>query len=157
MHLSPLFLAVVLAGGSLGTLARYGLGLALPTGAGEWPTGTFTCNLLGAFLLGALLEELARRGPDAGTRRLVRLAAGTGFIGAFTTYSTLAVDTDLLVRGSHPALGAGYAVATVLAGLLMSAAGIRSASGRHRRRVQRPAVLPLDPDPAELDSPGRSA
>lgn len=136
LHLQPRVMLLVLAGGVLGTPARYELGAALPTRPGSWPAGTFTANLLGAFLLGVLLEALARRGADTGRRRLLRLTLGTGFLGAFTTYSTLAVETDLLVRAHRPALAAGYALATVLGGLLLSTAGIALATAGYRRRTR---------------------
>lgn len=154
VHLQPLPLALVVAGGMLGTPARYAVGLALPTRSGSWPAGTLLCNLLGALLLGVLLEGLLRAGTDTGRRRLVRLAAGTGFLGSFTTYSTLAVETDLLVRSHRPGLAVGYAAVTLLAGLVLSAAGIGLAAARQRRRhppgqaMDRLAVdgLPVDPD-----------
>lgn len=153
VHLQPRFLVLVVAGGMLGTPARYGVALALPTRTGGWPTGTLLCNLLGALLLGVLLEALLRAGTDTGWRRLVRLAGGTGFLGAFTTYSTLAVETDLLVRDGRPVLAAGYAAATVLGGLGLSAAGIALAAARHRRRHH--PGLPLDPDSAATSPAGR--
>lgn len=132
LHLQPRLMLVVLAGGVVGTPARYGLAEALPTRTGHWPAGTFVANLLGAFLLGALLEGLARRGDDSGRRRLLRLGLGTGFLGAFTTYSTLAVEADLLVRAHRPGLAVGYALASVLGGLLLSTAGIAAAAAHHR-------------------------
>lgn len=145
-HLQPRFMLTVLAGAVLGTPTRYVLSAALPTRTGQWPAGTFAANLLGAFLLGALLESLARRGDDAGRRRLLRLGLGTGFLGAFTTYSTLAVEADLLVRAGRPGLAAVYAAGTVLAGLLLSTAGIRIAAAHHRRFRPGPAA----PDDREV-------
>jgi CrcB protein len=121
---------VVLAGGAVGTPARYALSTAFPTRTGGWPTGTFLANLVGAFLLGVLLEGLARRGDDSGRRRVLRLGLGTGFLGAFTTYSALAVETDLLVRASRPGLALTYALLTVGGGLLLSTAGIAAAAYR---------------------------
>jgi len=134
-HTEPLLLAAVFAGGLVGTPVRYAVGLALPARAGGWPTGTFLVNLVGAFLLGLLVEELARRGPDRGRRRVLRLGLGAGLLGAFTTYSTLAVETDLLVRDHRAALAATYALSTVLAGLVLAATGITLAAARHRRRT----------------------
>jgi fluoride exporter len=116
-------LAVAL-GAAAGTPARYGMSVLWPTVAGGWPTGTFVTNLLGAFVLGLLLDGLARRGSDTGRRRLARLLFGTGFCGAFTTYSTMAVETDLLFRSHDIALGIVYGVASVVGGMLASALGI---------------------------------
>ncbi len=135
LHAQPRVLLAVLVGGALGAPARYALSLALPTTSGQWPWATLLANLLGAVLLGALLEGLARSGPDRGTRRLVRMALGTGVLGAFTTYSTLAVEVDLLVHAHRPALAGLYAAVSVLGGVLLSAAGIAVATPRTTERV----------------------
>jgi CrcB protein len=130
-------LLLVFVGGFVGTIARYGVAVQEPTTTGHWPTGTLAVNLVGAFVLGALLEGLARSGPDAGARQRARLLLGTGFCGALTTYSTLAVEADLLVRDHRAALAAAYLVVSVLAGLLATTAGIAAATGHHRWRRRR--------------------
>ena len=112
------------AGGALGALLRLAVAEALPTSPRSWPTATFVTNLLGAFLLGVLLEVLARRGPDTGHRRTVRLALGTGLLGAFTTYSTLATEAVLLGRDGRPGLAVAYGTASALGGLASAAVGI---------------------------------
>lgn len=129
----PLILAVV-AGGLLGAPARYLLSRVLPPAADGWPTATFLVNIVGAFVLGLLLEALARSGPDVGWRRGMRLFAGTGFCGALTTYSTLAVELDLLTQHGRWGLAVGYAVASVATGLLLAAAGVGLAAAVHRNR-----------------------
>ena len=129
-HLRPVSLLLVGVGGFVGTLARYEVDRVLPT-AGRWPSATFAINILGAFLLGLLLESLARRGPDVDASRRWRLVAGVGFCGAFTTYSTLAVEVSELARASHHVLAVSYGVATVLVGFIATAAGIALSS--HRR------------------------
>ncbi len=137
MHLSVRALGIVALGGTVGTATRYYVSeLVHPWRS--WPLATFLINVTGAFVLGLLLEELARRGSDRGRRRRLRLLVGTGFCGAFTTYSALAVDTDLLVRGHHPGLAVGYSLGTLVVGFAASALGIRLAS-RHVRDVQAPA------------------
>jgi fluoride exporter len=90
-------------------------------------------NLVGAVVLGVLLETLARRGPDAGLLRRIRLAAGTGFCGGLTTYSTLAVETDLLFRGHRDGLAVGYAFGSIGAGIALAALGILLAAQVHRK------------------------
>jgi CrcB protein len=148
LHLRPAALAQVIFGGVFGAAARDVIEQARPTPKGEFPLATWLINLAGAFVLGALLEALARAGDDSGRRRAGRLTAGTGFVGAFTTYSTFAVESDLLVRGGHVTLALAYVLLTVLGGLVAVTAGIAAASGRHRRTQ---ASLPVDPD---LDETG---
>lgn len=122
VHTRPAFLAVVWLGGSLGTASRFLLSRALPAPA-QLPLGTFLINLVGALALGALLGRLAASGPERGRRRLARLAAGTGFVGGFTTYSALAVDTVTLTAGGRPGWAAAYALATVVLGVGAAALG----------------------------------
>lgn len=123
VHLRPAMLAVVAAGGTLGTATREALSLAIP-GVGGLPLAILLINLAGAFVLGLLLEALLRLGPDTGGRRLTRLAVGTGFCGGFTTYSTLAVGTAELLRHGATALALGYAVGSVLLGAVASWLGV---------------------------------
>ena len=112
-----------MVGGAIGTVVRYLLLLAVPDGGGmPWPV--LAINVVGAFALGWLLEFLARAGPDAGRRRAVRLFAGTGILGGFTTYSTFAVGADGLFAADAPWAGIGYAVATIVVGAAASIAGI---------------------------------
>ena len=89
-------------------------------------------NLTGAFALGLLLEHLARRGPDDGRRREVRLYAGTGLLGGYTTYSTLALDTVLLADTGQAAVALLYAGSGVVLGVAAAAAGL--AVGRRTDR-----------------------
>lgn len=123
-HLQPRLLAIVAVGGATGSLARYAVARLLPTPSDGFPTATFVTNLSGAFLLGLLLELLARTGPDEGQLRRARLLLGTGLIGAFTTWSTLAVEVVLLGRDGRTALALGYGLVSVLGGLLTAALGI---------------------------------
>lgn len=130
-HLRPAYLGVVFVGGVLGTAAREGLGLVIPSPDGV-PWGVLTANLAGAFLLGVLLEALVRRGADHGIRRTLRLLVGTGFMGGFTTYSALATDTAALFGDGHGWLAAVYAIGTVVVGALATGAGILLAAATHR-------------------------
>lgn len=124
LHARPGLVAIVALGGAVGATLRYALARALPTDAGDFPAATFLTNVGGAFLLGILLETLARLGPDVGTRRTVRLALGTGVLGAFTTYSALAVEVTVLGRDGHAGLGAGYGLLSAVAGFGAAAVGI---------------------------------
>ena len=115
--------ALVAAGGTVGTAARAVVSRAIPH-LGGLPVGILATNLIGAYLLGLLLEVLSRLGPDTGRRRHLRLLLGTGVLGGFTTYSALAVDTAGLIDTYRILAGAGYALITVTVGGLASWAGI---------------------------------
>jgi CrcB protein len=115
----------------VGTAARYAVGELVPPW-GVFPAATFCVNVVGAFALGVLLEALARRGADVGARQRLRLLAGAGFLGAFTTYSTLAVDVDVLLRGGHASVAVVYALASVVVGFAASTFGIWAAAAHHR-------------------------
>ncbi|NQD89556.1 CrcB family protein [Paenarthrobacter sp. CM16] len=132
LHLQGKFIALVAAGGVFGALARYGLGLAIPA-PGAWPLPTLVINLSGALALGALLEGLSRRGPDVGNRRVLRLALGTGFLGAYTTYSTFALDAVHLFSAGAATAAAGYLAASLLGGAAATTAGIWIGAWHHRR------------------------
>jgi CrcB protein len=77
-------------GGVLGALARHLLGERVETGTYD----TLAVNVLGSFLLGALVA--APVGSD------LLLFAGTGFCGAFTTFSTFAFETVRLAESGRP-------------------------------------------------------
>jgi CrcB protein len=126
VHLRPVFLALVAAGGAAGSLARHGADELIGF-AGNLPVSTLTVNLVGAFALGVLIEWLAVRGSDVDHRRAERLLLGTGFLGGFTTYSALAVQADDLLRSGQTGLALAYVLATVVFGLLASIAGVVSA------------------------------
>ncbi|MGI3781492.1 MAG: fluoride efflux transporter FluC [Janthinobacterium lividum] len=133
-HLQGRLLGLVFLGGAAGTLARRAVGLGVPHVV-RLPLGTFVVNVVGAFLLGALLEHLVRRGSDGGRRRALRLTLGTGFCGGFTTYSALANDTGGLLRAGSVGHALAYALATVVLGLAASALGIAAARRGTRGRT----------------------
>lgn len=116
-------MGLVLIGGSAGTLARWAVGLVGPH-VDRVPLNTFVVNVVGAFVLGALTEGLARRGAHEGRRRALRLTLGTGFCGGFTTYSALALDTDTLLRAGLGGHALAYVFGTVVLGVAASALGI---------------------------------
>jgi CrcB protein len=145
IHLRPSYLGVVWLGGTLGTGCRYLIGRTMsarPAPADRaWfddlPLGTFLINIVGAFVLGILLERLAHAGVDRGRRRLLRLLAGTGFLGGFTTYSALATETVGLVRDGRLTLAVGYALGTALVGVIAAFGGVLVAARRRPRGTAR--------------------
>ncbi|HEU0129744.1 MAG TPA: CrcB family protein [Mycobacteriales bacterium] len=118
-------LAAVSAGGVLGALARYGVGLAVAAPRGGFPLATFFVNTSGCLALGLLLVLVVETWPPA---RYVRAFAAVGFVASYTTFSALVVQAVLLARDGRGGTAAAYVAATVAAGLLATAAGI--AAGR---------------------------
>ena len=120
---------LVAAGGAIGALARYGLIRAFPISAGHFPATTLAVNLSGAFLLGVLLEALLRRGrPD----HWLRILAGVGVLGAYTTFSTFADETALLARGGHVATAVVYDAVSLVGGVVAVVLGLVVAGWRYR-------------------------
>ncbi|MGO4582347.1 CrcB family protein [Arthrobacter sp. 2RAF6] len=135
LHLHGRFVLLVAAGGILGALSRYGFGMALPA-PNAWPLPTLLINLSGALALGWLLEALSRSGPDAGLRRIARLGIGSGFLGAYTTYSTLALDSVHLFGAGRGMDAMWYLVASLLGGVAATTLGIWLGALQHRSARQ---------------------
>lgn len=133
LHMQPSALVTVFLGGLCGTALRYFFERTWPASGSTWPWGTFSVNILGAFILGALMQTLALLGADNGWRRRTRLFLGTGLCGAFTTYSALALEVTVLGRAGLAPLAAAYAVSTVIAGLVAAVVGIGTATSLWRR------------------------
>lgn len=117
----PGILAAVGAGGILGACARYEMSLALVSRPGTFPLATFVINVSGSFVLGALLALIIERWRPS---EYIRPFVATGFLGAYTTWSTFMVDTDNLVRTGHVAVAAAYVAASLAAGLAAVYAGM---------------------------------
>lgn len=111
----PRILAAVATGGALGACARYELALMLTTSPAHFPLSTFVINVSGSLVLGLLLALVIERWRPS---EYVRPFAATGFLGAYTTWSTFMVDTDNLIRTGHAVVAAAYVAASLVAGLL---------------------------------------
>ena len=107
-------LAAIAAGGVVGAVARVWIGAHLLTSS-TFPWSTFLINVAGTVLLAYSVTRLQERLPLSTYRRPF---LGTGFCGAFTTFSTMEVQTLDLLRTGHVALAAGYLAASLLAGYL---------------------------------------
>lgn len=108
-------LLVVAAGGAIGALSRYGVGLLLPTTRGHFPYGTFLINVLGCALIGVLMVLVGEVYPN---RPLIRPFFGTGILGGFTTFSTYSNDFRALLRPGTVPLALVYLAGTLLCALL---------------------------------------
>ena len=108
--------------GAAGTLSRYGLSsLIQKYGVGSLPWGTIAVNLIGCFLFGiiwSLAEDRQMLSPQA---RFVLL---TGFMGAFTTFSTLVFETSWFIRNSQLWLALANSVGQLIAGVMLILLGL---------------------------------
>jgi fluoride exporter len=114
-------LLAIAIGGALGAPARYEVAQLVPVTPGTFPWATFWTNISGAFVLGIFLTIVIERLPPT---RFLRPFFGIGFLGAYTTFSTLAVETAKLVKDGDVALGVGYTLASIVVGLLFAYLGI---------------------------------
>lgn len=137
-------IALVFAGGFCGTLARYFLSApillaaasSLPGDRAGFPFDILAINLSGAFALG-LLYGLVERGMRVPPE--VKLFLGTGFLGAYTTFSSLAYGGDRLVASGAGALAVAYWAGSIALGSAAARLGVGSAGllVAHRRLVRR--------------------
>jgi CrcB protein len=125
----PGALAAIGIGGFLGAITRYQLGLWWPAGTGV-PWTTFAINVSGSFALGLLVTLMVERWRP---HRLLRPLAAIGFLGAYTTFSTFAVDTDLLIDRGKAGTAALNVVLSVAAAIVAVIAGIATARHLPRR------------------------
>lgn len=117
--------ALIALAGAAGTLARYGLsGLVQRLGGIAFPWGTWTVNLVGCFAFGVIWSLAEDRVLISGETRFIVL---TGFMGAFTTFSTFAFETAEMLHEGSWLLAAGnvlgqnlLGIAGVLLGLAVS-------------------------------------
>ena len=109
---------VVGAGGFAGAIARYALGIWFDTfWRRPFPLATFAINVSGCFLIGLVLSLAVTRTPDPTFRLLI----ATGFLGAYTTFSTFEFETYRLTQVD----ALGWATANVAASVIVGFAAVR--------------------------------
>jgi fluoride exporter len=119
-------LAVVAAGGAIGSVLRYLAGIAVTQRAGPgFPWGTLLVNVAGSFAIGLIAELALTRATLVGPQ--MRLFIAVGVLGGFTTFSTFSLDLVGLVgeRAFAPALA--YAGGSLVFGFAAAFAGMLSA------------------------------
>ena len=111
-------------GASVGALARWGLGLWLSPGA-IIPFGTLAANLIGGYLVGicvAVFQAMPQLDP------VWRLALVTGYLGALTTFSSFSAEVVGMLQQQRYALALGTTAVHLFGSLLLTVAGIKTAS-----------------------------
>lgn len=114
-------LALVAVGGGLGSALRYLAALAMAPWSAAWPIDYLVVNGVGSLAIGvvlALTVELGRLSERA------RLFAAIGVLGGFTTFSTYASGVYALLAHGAWGLGAWYALASLVIGLVAAYAGL---------------------------------
>lgn len=123
--MTPLDVLFVGLGGGLGSLCRWGVGRAL----GEhwhnerFPLGTFVINVTGAFVIGLLATLFSLDFTDR-LGSFLTAAILTGFLGGYTTFSSMQLDAATLSTKSGARDAALYLFASVTVGGLAAALGI---------------------------------
>lgn len=107
--------------GSLGALSRYLLGRFIAERVGaEFPFGTLLINVTGAFVIGLLFALTARKLLSPAWQTVL----ATGFLGGYTTFSTMSWEGVQLARGGSSRLSLLYFGGNLLSGLLAAALGL---------------------------------
>ena len=107
---------LIVAGGGLGSLARYLAGTAVMTRfGGRFPLGTMVINVSGSFLIGLLMTLLTERLQPHPNWRLLLVV---GFLGGYTTFSSFEWETLGLVRDGGWWLGLINAAGSVVLGYI---------------------------------------
>jgi CrcB protein len=112
--------------GAVGTLARYGLqGLVQTRVTSTFPYGTLLINLTGCLLLGFIGQLTLNRMLISSD---LRIAIAVGFFGGYTTFSSFGWETAKMLEDGEWLRATTYVGTSVIAGLLLSVAGIRLAN-----------------------------
>jgi len=118
--LNLLFVAL---GGAVGSVSRYVLNDRVRAVLGtSWPTGIFTINVLGGFLMGCLVGVLALRG--GADQEKWRVLVGVGVLGGFTTFSSFSLDVALMIERKAYGQAAAYSLASVVVSVVALFAGL---------------------------------
>lgn len=118
----------VAAGGVIGTGLRLTLDTVLPHSDSEFPLSTLLINIVGSFVLGALVSTLWR---STRTPNWLKVGLGTGTVGSFTTFSALIVS---LIAQAHHGLWMLAVLYLALSLVLGFGAALLGLSIRHRLR-----------------------
>jgi fluoride exporter len=113
-------IAAIFLGGAAGSLLRVWLAQAVTSDVATWPWATFIVNVSGCFALGLIATHLRERPPEAPHWHPL---LGTGFCGAYTTFSTMQLELVRMIDHERFGPAIGYALASVVAGYLAISAG----------------------------------
>ena len=110
----------VFIGGGMGSLFRYLISQLPIFEKSLFPIKTLCINMIGCFLIGLLLAFIEKR---IITNDELRLLLITGFCGGFTTFSTFANESKLLISSGHWLISISYIILSILLGISFVFAG----------------------------------
>lgn len=114
----------VAAGGALGSVLRYLLQNWVGAATGkDFPYGTMLVNIVGSFVMGAVIGWLARSAPQNAEN--IRLFVAVGVLGGFTTFSSFSLDAITLFEQGRLGAMSAYILASVICSLLGLLAGLQ--------------------------------
>jgi CrcB protein len=108
---------LVAIGGAFGAVSRYGLNLLFANILAPFPFATFLINVTGSFLIGLLLTRFE-------TNETAKLLLITGFLGAYTTFSTFEYETFQLTQIEQTLTAFLYVALSFAIGFIGVASGI---------------------------------
>ena len=115
-------LVLVAAGGALGSVGRYLVGVfAIRVFGPNFPWGTFIVNIVGSLVIGFMAEAVARALNQSAEMRMLIV---TGFLGGFTTFSSFSLDTMYLIERGEVMTAILYIAASVGLALIAVTAGL---------------------------------
>jgi fluoride exporter len=113
----------VALGGGMGAMARFAVARAAATLFGvSFPYGTFIINISGSFLLGLVAGLISQRFISYGDN--IRLFIAIGFLGAYTTFSTFAFESNALLEDGKWIYGVMNLIGSLLVGVMAVRLGI---------------------------------
>ena len=133
-------MSAIFLGGAAGSLLRVWLAQTVTSPAASWPWATFIVNVTGCFVLALIATHLRERPPESPHWHPL---LGTGFCGAYTTFSTMQLEALRMLDHDRFGLTFAYLIVSVAAGYLAIGAGaalLRRAHGVAARRAEETAL-----------------
>ncbi len=113
---------LILIGGFFGAILRYLIGLSIHPLSNGFPIQTFLINIIGCFFLGFFLPlAKVKLKPE------YTLLIGTGFTGAFTTFSTFSLENVALIHEKKLLVSLVYIISSLVIGISLAYLGFKAA------------------------------